>query len=183
MSENQINYNEYIENNCFMITQYNFMNQVDFDNDNTFELKMTHSLKRILIEIKFKSLIFDVPYLNNNEVRKKKLNDFIQREDNKKIYNLTSFNLGINNEYFIISKVSENNFFQTHDIELIETLNEKFKLVKIKLIKDRIREQNEDENEKKELEEILEEMEREREVIKMPQIKKIESIQIENNIL
>ena len=183
MSENQINYNEYIENNCFMITQYNFMNQVDFDNDNTFELKMTHSLKRILIEIKFKSLIFDVPYLNNNEVRKKKLNDFIQREDNKKIYNLISFNLGINNEYFIISKVSENNFFQTHDIELIETLNEKFKLVKIKLIKDRIREQNEDENEKKELEEILEEMEREREVIKMPQIKKIESIQIENNIV
>ena len=183
MAENKINYNEYIENNYFLITQYNFMNQVDFDNDNTFELIMSQSLKRILIDVqvKFKALIFDVLYLNNNEVRKKKLNDFIQREDNKKNYNLISFNLGINNEYFIISKISEENFFQTHEIELIETLNEKFKSVKIDLIKDRIREQNEDEKEKKELEEILDELEREREVIKMPQIKNITSIQIEND--
>ena len=73
MSKNKIDYNEYIENNSFIITQYNYMNQVDFDNDNTFELKMTESLKRILIEIPFKSLIFDVPYLINNEVRKKKI--------------------------------------------------------------------------------------------------------------
>ena len=75
MAENKINYNEYIENNYFLITQYNFMNQVDFDNDNTFELIMTQSLKRILIDVqvKFKTLIFDVPYLNNNEVRKKKI--------------------------------------------------------------------------------------------------------------
>ena len=181
MSKNKIDYNEYIENNSFIITQYNYMNQVDFDNDNTFELKMTESLKRILIEIPFKSLIFDVPYLINNEVRKKKLNDFIQRDDNKKKYNLISFNLGINKEYFIICELSEKDFFQTNEIELLEILNEKFKLIKIHLIKDRIREQNEDENEKKELEEILDQMEREREVIKMPQINKITNILIENN--
>ena len=181
MTEN-INFNDYIENNCFLASQYNFMNQVDFDNDNTFEMKMKDCLKAIFKDIKFKSIIFDVPYLINNEVRKNNLKKYIEREENK-IYNLTSFSFGINSEYYIISKVSEVNFFQKNEIDFSEFLLDKFEQIKISLINDRIKEKMIDEKEKKELEETLEQLEREREVIKIPMIKKVENIILENDII